>query len=114
MTKSTKPKTEVLVQEEKTNSEKILDFVNGCEPGNYSMNEFLKSLYPKPINNEPPVYTNQHEAKKMRIILSELSDNKLVSFLDKNYMSLGRSFYEGEHQKQKHYTIANTEINFEK
>ena len=29
MTKVTKPKTDVLVQEEKTNSEKILDFVNG-------------------------------------------------------------------------------------
>ena len=43
MTKVTKPKTDVLVQEEKTNSEKILDFVNGCESGTY-LKEVKRSI----------------------------------------------------------------------
>lgn len=89
----------------------ILDFINTREGvKNIKLNDFIKSLYPAPSRNAPAEYLLQTESKRIKYILSELQNNKLISMSTSNYMNLGAPYYEGEQQYLRHWNINNVEI----
>lgn len=90
--------------------ERILAFVDSRSGASIRLNDFLKSLFPLPKIAEPPKWLNQAESKKLRVLLGELQTKGLVKLADNRYTLLGRSYYFGAEQVQKHYSIADLEI----
>jgi hypothetical protein len=74
------------------------------------LNDFLKSLYPIPKFNEPPVYINKGEMKRMRILLDNMQSHGKIEIKDNGHGKLGNHYYEGEQQYAKFHHIGNLTI----
>jgi hypothetical protein len=96
-------------------TEKINKFIDEAGEGQHCLSDYIRTLYPLPVGNIPPAYFDQHEAKKMRLILEQVKlERKDISFTNDSYTSLGKNYYEGTEQKRKHYHLGNVKIYFEK
>ena len=74
--------------------ERILDFLNSRKSDDFiPINDFLKSLFPFPVKNAPPVWTRQEEVKKLKKVLIDLKENGRVVFESDRFMELGRPYY---------------------
>jgi len=97
-------------KEELSMEERISAFVDSRMDSKIRLNDFLKSLFPLPKLGEPPLWINQAESKKLRVLLGEMQSKGLIKLSDSRYTLLGKSHYVGAEQVQKHYSIADLEI----
>ncbi len=89
------------------NTQKLVEFLekNGKEDF-VKANDFLKSLYPVPKVGEVPGWTSQPEMKKMRAWLNGLVDSRQIAVKSNTHNDLGRTYYEGAQQYQRHHNLA--------
>lgn len=78
------------------------------------LNDFLKALYPIPRFNEPPVYLDKGEMKRMRILLDNMQSHGKLQIKDNGHGKLGNHYYEGEQQYAKFWHIGNLTIEAKK
>lgn len=95
--------------------EKILAFLEERSKGNFiKLNDFLKSLYPLPKPNNPPLWATQLEGKRLRILLATMQAKGNLTLRNNCHLKLGSAYYEGEQQVLKHHTLATTIIEAQK
>ena len=71
---------------EQTNEEKIVAFIESRTGGDtVRLNEFLKSLYPLPQRNEPPLWLNQGTSKQIKVLLSKMQADGLISIVNNTH-----------------------------
>lgn len=93
----------------------ILEFFNSRKTdAAIKLNDFLKSLYPKVTVDKPAMYLMQAESKKIAGVLTELVNEGHFTIQGNQHKLLGKPYYEGEDQRQRHYTINNLELIAEK
>lgn len=88
--------------------QKITNFLNSRESGEIKMNDFLKSLFPIPKFNEPPVWLNQGASKQLRVTLENMKKNGLINIMNDTHMKLGTFYYPDVTTLQTHYHNLNT------
>jgi hypothetical protein len=86
--------------------ERIKAFLEG-KNGYVRINDFLKSLYPLPKMNEPAEWLSQGASKTMRGLLEKMKSEGRIIINGDHYKMLGRFYYEGTDQVQRHYNIGN-------
>ncbi len=74
------------------------------------MNDFLKSLYPIPKNNEPALWKNQGEMKQLRMILENMQVAGKINVVNDTHRLLGKHYYAGEGQVQTHHNLGTVTI----
>lgn len=84
--------------------ERIESFLEG-KYGTIKLNDFLKSLYPLPKFNEPPVWLQQGEMKRLRVILDNMQSHGRIKIVNNIHSRLGTFYYEGEQQFARHYNL---------
>jgi hypothetical protein len=98
-------------KENKSTEERIQAFIADKKEF-VKFNDFLKSLYEIPKFNEPPVYMNKGEMKRLRKLLDTMQANGDLEV--KGHEKLGTHYYEGEQQYTKFYHIGNLTIEAKK
>lgn len=102
------------VSEKLSFEEKILNFVDSRTGGNTKLNDFIKSLYPRPTIGNPPEYLNQGESKRLRSILSGMIANQQIIIRDNAHLLLGKFYHEPVDQKTCHRNINDVDLFVEK
>lgn len=91
------------------NTKKLIEFLKDKAKEDFiQANDFLKSLYPIPKAGEVAEWKSQPEMKKMRAWLNGLVESKKIEVKSNNHNNLGRNYYEGVQQYQRHYDLSNT------
>ena len=94
-----------------TAEEKIVQFIESrTGGGNVRLNEFLKSLYPMPKLNEPPLWLNQGTSKQIKNLLAKMQADGLISIVNNTHELLGKFYHAGEQQITQHRNLNNIEI----
>lgn len=94
-----------------SNEEKIVAFIESRTGGDtVRLNEFLKSLYPLPQRNEPPLWLNQGTSKQIKVLLSKMQADGLISIVNNTHELLGKFYHAGEQQITQHRNLNNVEI----
>jgi hypothetical protein len=94
-----------------TNEEKIVAFIESRTGGDtVRLNEFLKSLYPLPQRNEPPLWLNQGTSKQIKVLLSKMQADGLISIVNNTHELLGKFYHAGEQQITQHRNLNNVDI----
>lgn len=96
-------------ESELTIEEKIVNFVNSRE-GEIKLNPFLKSLYPRPILNEPEIYLRQGESKAIKHTIQKLVDRNEFQVKGDTHKLLGSFYYNDAEQKTKYHNINTIEV----
>lgn len=85
-------------------SEKILNFLKSRNSGSFvRLNDFLKSLYPMPKNNEPFEWQQQTKMKTLRAIINGMVVNRQIATSTNSYMQLGKSYWPDDSTGKTHY-----------
>lgn len=91
--------------------EKIVKFLKGKSTGEYTkLNDFLKSIYPAKKGNEPAVWDNQGESKRLRVLLDTMQSHGMIEIQNNRHSQLGTTFYTGAEQYSKVHTLATLDI----
>lgn len=97
-------------KEELSKEERIINFLESRNDGEFVINDFLKSLYPTPTYNMPAEYLRQGESKALKGLLTKMQAEGKISFVDNSFQKLGQFYYEGSDTQTKHYNILNVKI----
>ncbi len=90
------------------NTQKLIEFLKDKAANDFiQANDFLKSLYPVPKAGEVAEWKSQPEMKKMRAWLNGLTQSSQISIKLNKHNDLGRPYYEGQQQYQRHYDLSN-------
>lgn len=91
--------------------EKIVKFLKSKHTGEYiKINDFLKSLYPAKKGNEPPVWDNQGESKRLRVLLDTMKSHGMIDIQGNRHSILGTTHYVGVEHFAKPHTLNTTDI----
>lgn len=102
--------TPVRVQElPLTDEEKIVKFLDG-KADYVKMNDFLKSLYPLPKMNEPAAWLDKGVSKALKATLERMVKDGMLLIANNTHLQLGKFYYEGQQQVQKHHNLTTIEI----
>lgn len=82
-----------IFKEDLSMEEKIINFIDSRESGNIKINDFLKSLYPIPNGNTPPVWVNQAKSKELRVLLDKMQHERKISIINNKHKLLGTFYY---------------------
>jgi len=97
--------------EELTMEEKIIKFLDSRQEGQIRMNDFLKSLFPPPSFGQPPLWSNQHSSKQIRVLLQTMISESKIELVNNAYQNLGRAYYpDHETGKTAYHDLSNTVI----
>lgn len=89
------------------NTKKLIEFLKDKAKEDFiQANDFLKSLYPVPKAGEVAEWKSQPEMKKMRAWLNGLVDSRQIVVKSNVHNDLGRTYYEGAQQYQRHHNLA--------
>lgn len=99
-----------LPKEELSKEERIINFLESRNDGEFVINDFLKSLYPIPTYSMPAEYLRQGESKALKGLLTKMQAEGKIAFVDNSYQKLGQFYYEGGDTQTKHYNILNVKI----
>jgi len=98
------------VKDERTDEQKIVDFVNSRPAGVVKLNDFLKSLYPPISFNSPAQYMQIGESKRLKKMLQDLHDSGEITIVNNSHSTLGKPYHHGEQQLSANHNIATVEI----
>lgn len=103
---------EPVVQVEGSSDEqKLLNFIDtrGIS-GDIRLNDFLKSLFPMPKFNEPPVWTQQNTSKYLKGLLDKMVREGKLVISDNTHLKLGQFYYHGDSPQTQHHTLNTVNI----
>lgn len=85
-------------------SERVLSFLKSRNTGTFvRVNDYLKSLYSLPKNNEPVEWQQQAKMKTLRAILHGMVVNKQIVFSTNAYEQLGKPYWPDDSTGKTHY-----------
>ena len=94
--------------EELTNEEKLLKFLESRDKGEIKLNDFLKSLYGVPKYNEPALWLKQSSSKEIRNMLDKLNKQGDYQIVNSNHLRLGAFYYPDTATMKTEYHNINT------
>jgi len=101
----------VLVGENLSMEEKINRFLDSRGSGEIRMNDFLKSLFPIPKLNEPPLWLKQENCKMLRIVLEGMYSKGEINIISESHRRLGMNYYPDlSTGRREHYTLNSLQI----
>lgn len=104
-------KVEEPIVENLSFEDRIVKFLESRNGGFVKVNDFLKSLYPLVKFNEPALYLNQGESKKLRVLLSAMQSNGKLQILNNQHLKLGAFHYpDPTTMKTEYYNLSNVSI----
>jgi len=106
MAKSTEPKVVV----EKTEEEKILDYVANSNSEKVDLTPVIKSLYPMATFSEPAKYLQQLESKRLRALIGKMKSEGDLVLENDSYINLGSPYWIGSDPKTRHHSIESIKI----
>jgi len=74
------------------------------------LNDFLKSLFPLPKYNEPPVWLEQGVNKQIRNMLNDMQAKGQITIQDNRHIRLGTPYYPDSTTLKTHYHNLNSVI----
>jgi hypothetical protein len=98
----------VVSNEELTNEEKLLRFLESRDKGEIKLNDFLKSLYGVPKYNEPALWLKQSSSKEIRNMLDKLNKQGDYQVVNGNHLRLGAFYYPDTTTMKTEYHNLNT------
>ena len=98
------------VVEEKTEEEKILDYVANSNLEKVDLTPLIKSLYPMVTFSEPAKYLQHQESKRLKLLFSKMVQDGSVKLESELYTRLGSPYWIEGDTKTKHHTIESTKI----
>jgi len=98
----------VISNEELTNEEKLLKFLESRDKGEIKLNDFLKSLYGVPKYNEPALWLKQSSSKEIRNMLDKLNKQGDYQVVNGNHLRLGAFYYPDTTTMKTEYHNLNT------
>ncbi len=106
------PKSEkiTVTYEEKTEQQRILDYISNSHSDKVDLAPLLKSLYPLPSYSEPAIYLQQGESKRLRGVLIDMAAKGEVVFEDETYLKLGKNHWLDADAKTKSWNIDTLKI----
>ncbi len=96
--------------EEKTEQQRILDYIANSHSDKVDLAPLLKSLYPLPSYSEPAIYLQQGESKRLRGVLIDMAAKGEVVFEDETYLKLGKNHWLDADAKTKSWNIDTLKI----
>jgi outer membrane biosynthesis protein TonB len=112
--KAEKPKEEVkaAAEPQKSEEERILDYLKRGRGDFMPLNDFLKSLYPTPKFGETIQWNKQPESKRLKGLLTKLAAEKKIEISNNMHLNLGKFYYEHSDANQvtKYHSIATVNI----
>ncbi len=101
----------VVQVEELSDEQKVLNFIDtrGIS-GDIRLNDFLKSLFPMPKFNEPPVWTQQNTSKYLKGLLDKMVREGKLVISDNAHLKLGQFYYHGDSPQTQHHTLNTVNI----
>lgn len=101
----------VVQVEESSDEQKLLNFIDtrGIS-GDIRLNDFLKSLFPMPKFNEPPVWTQQNTSKYLKGLLDKMVREGKLVISDNAHLKLGQFYYHGDSPQTQHHTLNTVNI----
>ena len=101
----------VVQVEESSDEQKLLNFIDtrGIS-GDIRLNDFLKSLFPMPKFNEPPVWTQQNTSKYLKGLLDKMVREGKLVISDNTHLKLGQFYYHGDSPQTQHHTLNTVNI----
>jgi len=95
---------------EKTEEEKILDYVANSNLEKVDLTPLIKSLYPMVTFSEPAKYLQHQESKRLKLLFSKMVQDGSVKLESELYTRLGSPYWIEGDTKTKHHTIESTKI----
>lgn len=101
----------VITSENLSMEEKINKFLDSRDAGEVRMNDFLKSLFPIPKFNEPPLWLKQENCKMLRIVLERMYSKGEINIISESHRRLGMNYYPDlATGRREHYTLNSLQI----
>ncbi len=100
-------------ENEKSNEEKLLSFIQKSTNSLVRLNDFLKSLYPSEKPFEPPVWKKQITSRQIRLMLSIMQNKGDLKIFNNTHIQLGDCYFDSE-GKTKHFDLDTLIISAEK
>lgn len=86
------PKKEIPLEDQPI-EQSIIKFIEGNGISRIKINDFLRSLYPTPKFNEPPISLSQASSKEIRNVLDRLSKQGVIEVDSNAHLHLGTPYY---------------------
>jgi len=94
-------------QEEMSMEDKISSFLQS-RTGEVRMNDFLKSLFPIPKHNEPPILLLQSSSRVLRKVLDDMQSKGQIIIINNLHHRLGDPYYPDSTTGKTEYYNLNT------
>lgn len=75
--------------------ERITNFIDSREAGDIKMNDFLKSLYPPSLHNQPAKWADQGNSKYLKKVLEDMQAAGKITVVNNAHRRLGEHYYDG-------------------
>jgi hypothetical protein len=90
-----------------SNEERLLAFISKRSGQTIKLNDFLKSLYPLPVLGAPPLWKDQGNNKRLRVLLEKLQAEKKIEITANTHLRLGRPYFDNDQNPvTKYYDIS--------
>lgn len=99
-----------IITEDMTDKQKVLAYIESRSGSEIQLNDFLKSLFPFPKNNEPAEWVKQGSSKYLKELLSTMQSEGDILLTDNSHLRLGRCYHKGEQQLTCHYNLNDIKI----
>ncbi len=100
----------VIPQEEKTDEQKVLDYVANSHSEKVDLTPLIRSLYPVASFAEPAKYLQQQESKKIKNLIGKLKFEGRLVLENDSYLKLGSPYWHDSDPKTRHYTVDSVKI----
>jgi len=100
---------EIKPVEEKTEEQKIVDYIANSHSDRIELAPILRSLYPVVSFAEPAKYLQQSESKRLKGLLAKMKSDGLITLESDSYLKLGQFYYDHE-TKTRHWDINKVKI----
>jgi hypothetical protein len=97
------------LEKELSNEEKIVNFLKGKKEYE-KLNDFLKSLYPLPKQNEPAAWLNRRTCKGLKTLLEDMKASGKIDIQGDAHKLLGSFYHEGQQQFTRHHNLSTVEV----
>jgi len=99
-----------VVTEEVSEEQRLLDYISNAHSERVELNPFLKSLYPLPTFQQPALWLDKGESKRIKMLLGKMQSENKISLVDDGYKKLGSFYYADGDTKTKHYNLDSVRI----
>jgi len=96
--------------EEKTEEQKIVDYVANSNSEKVDLTPVIKSLYPMATFSEPAKYLQHLESKRLKALIGKMKSEGNLVLENDSYINLGSPYWIEGDTKTKHHSIESVKI----